>query len=163
MILARIHRFSGSSGRGFTFMEVLVAMIFLMAGLVFLFSVFSSSNRGTMDAYRETIAFTLAQEGVEWVGGMGYEELNDILSVPGNSLATRLQLGVLADVDDIQREDGSMIRYPEDYKQFRRLIDIEHYPSLRLMKVHVEVAPKTKFFTRRESVILEKIVGAEYD
>jgi len=43
--------------RGFSFLEILVACIFLMLGVSFLVSVYKSSNQGTLDSYRETIAY----------------------------------------------------------------------------------------------------------
>jgi len=148
---------------GFSFLEILVAVVFLMAGIFFLFSVFSSSNKGTLDAYKETIAYSIAHEGLEWVAGIGYENLLEISKIPGNSLEKRFNLGNWQLLDKIKLDDGSMIDYPDDYKQFERLIELEHFPALRVMRVKVTVQPHVGTIIRRGSVVLERIVGAEYD
>lgn len=147
----------------FTFFEILVSTIFLMVALVFLFSVFTASNTGTLDSYRETLAYTLAGEGLEWVSGLGYERLAGMLAQSGNDLERRLGLGSFVPVRDLKRDDYSDIKYPEDYQLFERKIELTHFPADSLMKVTVTVQPRSQGLIRRQAVVLQRLVGLEYD
>ncbi|MBF0499070.1 MAG: hypothetical protein HQM09_02960 [Candidatus Riflebacteria bacterium] len=148
---------------GFTLLELLIATIFLVVAVVSMFSFFTSSNRGSLDAYREAIAYSLAQEAQEWVAGLGYEKLVEMQLNPANPLVTRLGLDNFVSIESVRLDDGSLVNYPTDYQQFERKIQLVHFPSDKIILVRVTVQPKTKAFIRRGSVVLEKIVGAEYD
>ena len=116
-----------------------------------------------MDSYRETLAYTLATEGLEWVSGLGYERLSALISKSGNDLERRLSLGSFADIRDLKRDDYSPINYPEDYRLFERQVKIDHFPADRLMKITVTVRPTRAGMIRRQAVVLQRLVGAEYD
>ncbi len=153
---------------GFTMLEILFAIIFLTVGLTALFSMFTFSNRGTLDSYRETMAYALAQEAMEWVSGLGYEKLMEVELNPGSSLSDSLDLGNFQDVGNSQYDDGARIGYPEDFLQFERKIEFvkdRDSDRLKVLLIRVTVRPKEGFtIIRREggAVVLEKIVGAEY-
>ena len=148
--------------RGFSFLEVLIASIFLMLGIVFLFSLITSSNQGTLDSYRETIAYCLATEELEWVAGLGYDKLVDLLRNAGNSFTMRFKPGEFVPVANTTQDDGSSFSYPEDFKAFKRMVRLTHHPDQKVLVVEVTVQPIDTFL-RRESVILTKVVGREYD
>ena len=154
---------SQSAPWGFSIIEVLVALTFLMVALVGMFSIFSSSNRGSMDAYRETYARSLALEALEWVSGLGYEGLAAVNSVPNNPIAQRLGLGTFSPISSVLLDDGTSINYPEEYRQFERQIQLVHYPADRLFLIRVTVRGNARATFRRGSIVLEKLVGAEYD
>ncbi|MBF0544151.1 MAG: hypothetical protein HQM08_06950 [Candidatus Riflebacteria bacterium] len=128
-----------------------------------MFSFFSSSNRGSIDAYREVIAYSLAQETLEWVSGLGYEKLLDMQLSPKNPLIERFGLGSFQSIEMVKLDDGSNINYSDDFKQFERKIELIPFPNDRIFLIRVTVQPKSKMSIRRGNIILEKIVGAEYD
>jgi hypothetical protein len=138
-------------------------MVFLALALVSLFSFFSSSNRGTMDAFRETIAHSLAQEALEWVAALGHDKLLEMQETGSNALSGRLGLNSFVRVDSVLLDDGSRILYPEEYRQFERKIELFAYPAERLTLVRVTVQPWGEFSLRRGRVVREKLVGSEYD
>jgi hypothetical protein len=154
----------GAPRWGFSLLEVLLAVIFLTIGLTALFSVFTFSNRGTLDAYRETLAYCLAQEGLEFVAGLGYDELlnrleNDV------EFVRRVAPDRYRDPLEIPYDDGSVPVYPEDFRQFERMIEIVNdadCQARRVVVVRVTVRPKEGFFFRKGSVVLEKVLGADY-
>ncbi len=148
--------------RGFSFLEILVASIFLMAGLVYLFTVYRSSHQGTLDSYRETIAYCLATEGLEWVAGLGYENLVSLLENPGTSFFQRFRPGEFVEIRDVLLDNGRTLPYPDDYRLFKRKIDLTHDKTRKIVLVEVTVVPIDSFL-RRESVFLARIVGREYD
>jgi hypothetical protein len=133
-----------------------------MAGLIYLFMVYRSSHQGTLDSYRETIAYCLATEGLEWVAGLGYENLVALLQNPGTSFFQRFRPGEFVDIRDVILDNGRPLPYPEDYRLFKRKIDLKHDPNRQIILVEVTVTPIDSFL-RRESVVLARIVGREYD
>ena len=152
----------GSGGPGFSLVEILIALMCFMFALVGLFSFFTASNRGSLDAHRETIAHTLAREGLEWVAGIGYERLLAFQGMAKNPLVEKFSLGSFVPVDSLSADDGWTILYPEDYRQFERKIELIHHPGERLMIVRVTVQPRDGAL-RRKAIVLEKVAGAEYD
>lgn len=149
--------------RAFSLVEVLVALIFLMLAAVGLFGFFSSSSRNAHDACRETVARSLAQEALEWVGGLGYEALLRQNGDAASLLARRFAPGRFQPIDILPRDDGSVLYYPPEYQQFERQVELEHSAAERLFVVRVTVRPRGDLLLRRGSIVLEKVVGAEYD
>jgi len=133
-----------------------------MVCLVFLYSAFSSSTRGTADSYRETIAYTIACEAIEWTAGLGYERLAEAADTPGNEIANRLGLGVFKTLDAVKDDDGAPIRYPEDYAHFERKVELVPDPGNRLVLVRITVQAREFGFIRRQGIVLERVVGADY-
>ena len=143
--------------------EILIAVVFLTLALVAVFSFFTSSNRGTMDAYRETFARYLALEALEWVSGLGYEKLRKLHDVPNNPLADRLGLNTFMPISSILLDDGTAITYAPDYRLFERKIELLHRPAERVFLVRVTIRPRDSGAWRRGRLMMQKIVGAECD
>lgn len=139
-----------------------MAIIFLMICIVFLYSAFSSSTRGTADSYRETIAYTIACEAIEWTAGLGYERLVDAAETPGSEIASRLGIGTFKSLEGVKYDDGAQVTYPEDYAHFERKIDLLSDSGNRLVLVRVTVHPREFGFIRRQGIVLERVVGADY-
>ena len=123
-----------SNKQGFTILETMLATAYLMTCLVFLFSFFSSSGKNTMDSYHESIAYLLAQEGLDLVSGTGYDALASIAagktaemtSLPGNLTNFVMESNPCSPwVDD----NGSPASYPRDYQAFNRVITVEFVPE----------------------------------
>ncbi len=151
-----------SANSGFNLIEIMIALILLSLAVTSMFSFFSSSSKGSSDALRETIARSLAQEGLEWVSGLGYERLLALQTAPKNPLAERLGLDTFTRISPVVLDDGSTIDYPEEYRQYDRKIQVVHFPQDRIFLIRVTVQPAEKAL-RRGSIVLEKLVGAEYD
>lgn len=151
-----------SGGRGFSFIEILIAMIFLAIVTVTSFSFLTSSGRGSLDAYRETIAYSIALETLEWVAGLGYEKLLAAQLTPNPSLE---QLGTagFVSMDSVTRDDGGMVAYPDEYRAFERKTELIHLSAEKLLLIKVTVQPLAGASIGRGSIVLEKLVGAEYD
>ena len=147
--------------RGVTMLEIVAALLFLTAAIGAIYSVFSFSSRGTLDSYRETIAYTLALEGLEWYAGLGYDILRERKNNPNPDDDFNRNKDRSIAVGEITLKDSSFAGYPPDYQGFIRQIDLIDLGP-RLMKIRVEVSPKSGMFIRRGSVVLEKIVGGEF-
>ena len=148
------------SREGLTMMEILTAMIFMAVAVGIIYSLFSFSSRGTLDAYRETLAYTLAQEGLERYAGLGYDVLRYRLQGLQDEL--HKELNRFVSVRELNAQPGNPVPYPSDYLNFERRIDIKRIPNRRLMRITVTVQPSGRAFFRRGQVILEKIVGGEF-
>ncbi len=144
-----------------TLFEILLAVVFLMTALVFLFNLFSTSSRDTLDAYHETVAYELAHEALEWVAGLGFGPLQRIRQNPGHKLFAMLGRGTFMPVCDQRLDDGTMLAYPEDFKRFERKVEMIDRTD-RLLLVRVTVRSQLSGF-RKGEVVLEKLVGFEDD
>lgn len=133
-----------------------------MVCLVFLYSAFSSSTRGTADSYRETIAYTIACEAIEWTAGLGYERLVDAAETPGSEIENQLGIGAFKALERVKYDDGTQVMYPEDYAHFERKVELLPEPGNRFVLVRVTVRPREFGFIRRQGIVLERIVGADY-
>lgn len=133
-----------------------------MVCLVFLYSAFSSSTRGTADSYRETIAYTIACEAIEWTAGLGYERLVDAAETPGSEIENQLGIGAFKALERVKYDDGTQVTYPEDYAHFERKVELLPEPGNRFVLVRVTVRPREFGFIRRQGIVLERIVGADY-
>jgi hypothetical protein len=150
--------------KGITFIEILASMVFLGVSLGFVLTFFTHSNQGTMDAYRETMAFTLAQEGIELVAGMGYEELSRPEVI--ENIAARFSIGAFQQIKNITLVEGLEVEYPDEYLSFERKFEFDHSNDHRLIKVTVTVQPYQGLasgFFRKQKIVLSKLVGADYD
>ncbi|MBF0547046.1 MAG: hypothetical protein HQM08_21575 [Candidatus Riflebacteria bacterium] len=158
---------------GFTIFEILLALIVFSSAMAFLYGLFSSSSQGTLDSYNETIAYTIAEESLEWVAGLGYERLNEWCSDSSTITPDELGISVRApgalgggepfqDITKVTIDGGvGKIDYPEDYQNFERRVVIQKIPSANLIYVETTVQIKLGFF-KKGRIVLGKLVGAEY-
>lgn len=150
--------------RGFTLLEMIIATLYLMTCLVYLFTFFSSFGKSSLDSYHETMAYLLAKEGIELVTCMGYEELikvyrnENIGSLPVN-FTNFLTEPVPSEPwrDDQNRP----IVYPNDYLAFNRQIIFDLVDeTVGLIRVTVRVS-LPQGIMRRGEVVLTKLVGKD--
>jgi prepilin-type N-terminal cleavage/methylation domain-containing protein len=59
--------------KGFTLVELLIAIFILQISLLAFFSFNQSSNNQSMNAYYKFMAFSLAKETIDYCHGMGYD------------------------------------------------------------------------------------------
>ncbi len=149
--------------RGFSYFEILLAMIFIVSGMVYLFSLMSSSTQGTMDSYHETLAYTVAQETLELVANIGYPKLRALV-LSNDATLQKLGYSSYQQVVDIPFSGSEKIAYPEEYKRLERKIEISPSPAADppppIVRVVVTVRVREGFF-RRGAIVLGKLVGAE--
>lgn len=118
--------------------------------------------RGTADSSRETVAYTIACEAIEWTAGLGYERLVDAVETPGGEIANRLGIGTFKSLEDVKYDDDSQVTYPEEYAHFERKVELLPDSGNRLVLVRVTVQPREFGFIRRQGIVLERVVGADY-
>ncbi|GAB4271472.1 MAG: hypothetical protein Kow0029_09200 [Candidatus Rifleibacteriota bacterium] len=146
--------------RGFSLLEIIIAMAFLSVAILSMFWMNRSSNQGSMDAYYEFLAFSLAREPIEIFRGFGYDILKEIKD--GNiSPPARYPVGAMT---DITWDPLSELQYPAEASLFQREIDLTEVSTgnLNAIKIKVTVAAKGQsrvdVWMRRKSVSLESLV-----
>ncbi|MBF0406492.1 MAG: hypothetical protein HQM10_04010 [Candidatus Riflebacteria bacterium] len=151
----------------------MIALLIFSSAITFIYTLFSSSSRGTLDSYNETIAYTIAQESLEWVANLGYERLNEWCSNPSSIPPDEIGISIRPPgstgggeafhvVDRITLDfGGGIIEYPEDYKNFERRVVIQKISNSSLIYVEAAVQIKLGFF-KKGRILIGKLVGAEY-
>ena len=147
---------------GFSLLEIVIAMAFMSVAVLSMLWLNSASTRGSMDAYYEFMAFSLAREPIEIFRGFGYETLYEIYN--DNSIApAAYPVNTFVKMRDIMNP-MSQIQYPVDADMFKRRIDLEHVEEngMNGIKISVTVAvvgqTRVELWMRNESVILETII-----
>jgi prepilin-type N-terminal cleavage/methylation domain-containing protein len=144
--------------RGFSFVEFLVAMMILSVSILSLLWMSSYSKKGSMDAYYEFLAFSLAKEPIEVFRAFGYQWLQDYDSHP---LARYpVNVGPAA----IGNNPTDPDQHPFEASQFVRSISLApaDHQGLRAFKVTVEVGPagknRVETWLRKDNVQLEALI-----
>lgn len=146
--------------KAFTMLEIVIAMAFLSIAVLSILWMNKASNEGSMDAYYEFLAFSLAREPIEIFRAFGYDCLEDI--VDGNiSPPSRYPVGGFTDVNFDSTSD---LQYPAEARLFERKIELSKESSgdLNAIKIKVTVSAKgsskVDVWMRRNSVSLESLV-----
>jgi hypothetical protein len=146
--------------KAFTMLEIVIAMAFLSIAILSILWMNKASNEGSMDAYYEFLAFTLAREPIEIFRGFGFECLEEIAD--GNvSPPSRYPVGDFAAIDF---DSTSGLQYPSEARLFERKIELSRVNSgdLNAIKIKVTVSAKgsskVDVWMRRNSVSLESLV-----
>ena len=130
--------------RGFSFLEFLVALVFLATALVSLIWMNSYSNRGTQDTYYRSMAMQLAQEPLEVFQAMGYSSLKARLAANPSQPLAQYPIGETAISPSVGGADGSPLFRPAEASSFKRRIQCDlldgQFP--RAIRVVVTVLPK---------------------
>lgn len=146
--------------KAFSLIEIIIAMAFLSIAILSIMWMNRSSNQGSMDAYYEFLAFSLAREPIEVFRGFGYDCLKEI--VDGN--VSPPSLYKVGDFEDIEFDSMSDIQYPAEARMFQRKIELDEVNSggLNGIKVKVTIAAKGQskvdVWMRRKAVSLESLV-----
>lgn len=149
-----------SRRRGMTLLEVLVTGFFLLVAVAYLSGLFSSSNRGTIDVYYETIAFLIAQETIESVGGIRCDCLGS--ASVRKDLDTWYGIDRFLPVTDLTIENRTF-SYPQDYRLFERSLTLEKRGNAVLLTVRVRNKNAAFAFFRRQEVMLQRLVWRDYE
>ena len=117
--------------RGFSLLEVIIAMAFLSVAILSMFWMNRASNQGSMDAYYEFLAFSLAREPIEVFRGFGYDYLKMIAD--GNvSPPSWYPVGAMKDIEFDLMSD---MQYPAEARLFQRLIELTPVTAGKLKRV----------------------------
>jgi hypothetical protein len=123
--------------RGFSLVEVLMALGFLSTVLLSLIMLNTFSSRSSLDAYYELIAFQLAREPIEvfrefghrWLERNYLETLHPLPEFP----PTRVNL---------EEIDPLALRYPAESRAFYREIEVHRCASGPGIQVTVRIGPR---------------------
>ncbi len=150
-----------ASQRGFSVLEILLAITFLSVALLFLVNMNTFSGRGTMDVYFESMALSLTYETLEWVSAFSYYDLQKEPVL--DEIRKRVGLGGFTPVTDISLSEGGLLTYPEDYYRFERMVQLETKDKTVMVTVRVRLRKEELSLFRREEITLQKLVVADYE
>ncbi len=145
--------------RGFTLIEILIAIVFLSIALLAMLWMNQASNKGAMDAYYEFLGFSLAQEPIEVFRGLGFDwaenYLNDrIPELPDYPL----------DWKEVRDLTFAQAQHPAEAVFFKRHIALEPVEKggLRALRITVTVSPAEKnrvmAWLSRDDIKLESLI-----
>jgi len=146
--------------RAFSLLEIIIAMAFLSVAILSMFWMNRASNQGSMDAYYEFLAFSLAREPIEIFRGFGYEQLKVIAD--GNIAPPAWY--PIGSFKNIEFDLMSDMQYPAEARLFERLIELIPVSSGNINGIRIKVTVAAKGQSRvevwmsRKSVSLESIV-----
>lgn len=147
--------------KAFTLMEIIIAMGLLVIAVLSLFLVNQASNKSSMDAYYESMAFSLAREPIEIFRGLGYENCSKICKNPTLSPS----LYKVGEMMPIEYNPTIELQYPAEAEIFQRMIELEEDVTLnntRFVKITVTVAAKglskAEVWLSRKAVTLESMI-----
>ena len=145
--------------RGFSLVEILMAMIFLGSAILGLVMVNSSSNRGAMDAYYEFMAYSLAQEAVEIYRGLGFAYAEDVYH------------GRISSTDACKVGDTTIrecpfpdVAHPVETGMFQRSVALDpvEVDGIRAYRITVRIFPRNRSkvdtWLSRDAVVLESLI-----
>lgn len=147
--------------KAFTLMEIIIAMALMLIAVLSIFMLNQSSNKSSMDAYYEIMAFSLAREPIEVYRSFGYNQLSDVAkgTIPAN---INYKIG---EFQPIVYNPSNELQYPADAENFQRRIDLEpgtSYNGTNYIKITVTVEVKgqsrAESWLSRNSVKLESII-----
>lgn len=146
--------------KAFSLLEIVMAMAFMSVALLSMFWMNRASNKGSMDAYYELLAFSLAKEPIEVFRSFGYDCVRQIAD--GNVASPkRYKIG---SAEPITFDDTDMLQYPAEAKLFQRRIDlkVEQSGSVNAVRVTVTVSnvgqSKAAVWMSRNAVKLEGLI-----
>ncbi len=143
--------------RGFSLLEVIIAMAFLSVAILSMFWMNRASNQGSMDAYYEFLAFSLAREPIEVFRGFGYDYLKMIAD--GNvSPPAWYPVGTMKDIEFSLMSD---MQYPAEARLFQRLIELTPVTAGKLQGMRIKVTVAVKGQSRVEVWMSRKAVSLE--
>lgn len=146
---------------GMSLLEVIIAMFFMSIAILSFFTMNQASNKSSMDAYYEFLAFSLAREPIEVFRGFGYDYLASILFEDASPPAW---YSIDSNFHDIQFKPTADMQYPAEASLFQRNIQLESVAkgNLKAIKIKVTVAVKgqsrAEIWMRKKTVQLESIV-----
>lgn len=150
-----------NSRKAFTLLEIVIAMALLVIAVLSMFLMNQASNKSSMDAYYESMAFSLAREPIEIFRGLGYENCYKIYK--NHSLAPSIYK--INEMTPIEYNPEIELQYPAEAEIFQRMIELEEGMSdkqIKYIKIIVTVAAKgqskAEVWLSRKSVKLESMI-----
>ena len=141
--------------KAFTLMEIIIAMAMMMIVILSVLMLNQTSNQSSMDAYYETLCFSLGREPIEVFRGLGYDTVLEICK--NKSLCPAPYK--IGEFTNITFNPKIALQYPADAENFQRCIDLTHNSSGKYINIKVTISPKNlskaELWLSRKSVILE--------
>lgn len=150
-------------GRGFSLIEILIAVFLLAVVLLSLLWMNRYSHVSSMDAYYEGIAMSAAREPLEIFRGMGFAWL-EIYQRGEADLTKSSVLKACPPGTWFKLADAEPGLYPSETSDLMRLITVTpaNAEGLRAFQITVEIAPvkqsRIDSWLSRDSVILKSFV-----
>ena len=134
-------------------------MAFMSVAMLSMFWMNRASNKGSMDAYYELLAFSLAKEPIEVFRGFGYDCVKQIAEGKVAS-PKRYKIG---SAEPITFDDTDMLQYPAEAKLFQRQIDLKpESGGVNAIRITVTVSnigqSRAAVWMSRNSVKLEGLI-----
>lgn len=145
--------------KAFTLIEIVIGIAMFMIVLLAVFMLNQSSNQSSMDAYYETLAFSLAREPIEVFRGFGYNTVHKIYK--GEIISPIYKIG---NYESIENDPERTLQYPFEAENFQRRVDLEENTSdgLKYIKITVTVSRKGKSkaenWLSRKDIVLESCI-----
>lgn len=139
---------------GFTFVEILVGLLFVGVTMFALLNLSRASAQGTMDAYQELIVLSLGREPIEVFKAFGYPWLAGYRAHP----LADYPLETWMDVSD---QPNLGFPLPAVVTQFRRRITMSEPQVVndsRGIRIRVEIQPRGITWLSRPQVVFEALI-----
>ena len=144
--------------KAFTLMEIIIAMALLLVVILSVLLLNQSSNQSSMDAYYETLCFSLAREPIEVFRGLGYETVLAISK--DNSLCPAPY--TVSEFSEITFNPKIDLQYPAEAENFQRCIELTPNDDGKYINIRVTVTPKNlskaELWLSRKTITLESII-----
>ncbi|MFZ2957903.1 MAG: hypothetical protein WA705_13530 [Candidatus Ozemobacteraceae bacterium] len=146
--------------KGFSLVEVIIAMIFFALVLLGFLNVASSANRQSMDAYYEFTAMQAALEPLEIFRAAGFDLVAEYAKHP----LPEYPLGW----NELRDRPGAAMQHPIEWEMFQREIVIDPpqplptTPNRRSVRIRVRVQPRqasrAAAWLSRDGVTVESLI-----
>lgn len=140
--------------KGFSLIEILIAVGFFAVGFGALWFMFGSTNKQVFMAQGDLNAYNIARERLAWMSEAEFEQVVDSHDL--------LKQSVIEDkyiYFDLQGKKKEYV-YPEDYKRFEIISTVEEIDE-NFKRVVITVSYKIKSVQMSREVSLERIVSNE--
>lgn len=138
---------------GFTFLEMVIAIVVIVCGLIPIFTLVTTGNRTLIKSENNAIAYNLAMEALEWVKSANFEDvIEDNINATNKPICFPVSLTL-----NYQTKDNPPYKfeYPQKYfkyfSNFVREMKIESFDD-KMKKVTVTVKWVEDNVQRKEEV-----------
>jgi Tfp pilus assembly protein PilV len=143
---------------GLSLLEIVIAIFFMSIAILSFFTMNQASNRSSMDAYYEFLAFSLAKEPIEVFRGFNYDYLSAIVfqgAAPPSIYPTD------GNFHDITFDPTIDMQYPSESTLFQRKIELSAVSGSILKGIKIKTTVAVKGSSRAEAWMSNKAVELE--
>jgi hypothetical protein len=143
---------------GLSLLEIIIAIFFMSIAILSFFTMNQASNRSSMDAYYEFLAFSLAKEPIEVFRGFNYDYLAAIVFQGAASPAIYPTDGSFHEIPFDPTID---MQYPSEAALFQRKIELSSVEESGIKGIKIKVTVSVKGSSRAEVWMSNKAVDLE--